>query len=96
MKESSGKTKKPSKGVRRARSMRNVVMMVLVCALMLSAATYAWFTLSKNAKVANLTMQVGEETSLMIAPDTDKTGNAGKAGIYGSTLSFGENSEGDY
>ena len=96
MKESSGKTKKPSKGVKRARSLRNVVMMVLICALMLSAATYAWFTLSKNAKVADLTMQVGEETSLMIAPDTDKTGNAGKAGTYGSTLSFGEGSDGDY
>ena len=69
MKESSGKTKKQSKGVKRARSMRNVVMMVLICALMLSAATYAWFTLSTSAKVANLSMTVGEETSLLIAPD---------------------------
>lgn len=89
MKESSGKTKKVSKGVRRVRSVRNMVMMVLVCVLMLSAATYAWFTLSSSAKVANLTMQVGAETSLMIAPDMDKAGNTGTAGTYGSVLSFG-------
>lgn len=87
MKESSGKTKKQSKGVRRARSMRNVVMMVLICVLMLSAATYAWFTLSTSAKVANLSMTVGEETSLLIAPDLDRGGD-GKAGEYGSALSF--------
>lgn len=86
MKESSGKTKKLSKGVRRARSMRNVVMMVLVCVLMLSAATYAWFTLSKNARVASLSMSVGEESSLMIAPDTDRKGTPGN---YGNVLEFG-------
>lgn len=90
MKESSGKTKKLSKGVRRARSMRNVVMMVLVCVLLLSAATYAWFTLSTSAKVANLSMTVGEETSLQIAPDLDRDGT-GRAGDYGSILTFGAN-----
>lgn len=81
--------KKVSKGVRRARSMRNMIMMVLVCVLMLSAATYAWFTLSNTAKVANLTMKVGEETSLMIAPDISKSTSDGKAGTYGSVLEFG-------
>lgn len=70
--------------------MRNVVMMVLICVLMLSAATYAWFTLSKNARVASLTMTVGQESSLMIAPDMDKASNAGVAGTYGNVLAFGE------
>ena len=89
MKESSGKTKKQSKGVRRARSMRNVVMMVLICALMLSAATYAWFTLSNTAKVANMTMTVGEVTGLQIAPDYNAGGDTGEPGVYGSVLAFG-------
>lgn len=88
MKESSGKTKKLSKGVRRARSMRNVVMMVLVCVLMLSAATYAWFTLSNTAKVANMTMTVGEVTGLQIAPDYNAGGTTGSVGTYGSVLAF--------
>lgn len=89
MKESSGKTKKPSKGVRRARSMRNMVMMVLVCVLMLSAATYAWFTLSDTARITNLTMTVGEESSLLIAEDIKQAESAGEAGEYKGSLVFG-------
>ena len=89
MKESSGKTKKLSKGVRRARSMRNVVMMVLVCVLMLSAATYAWFTLSDTARITNLTMTVGEESSLLIAEDLKQAEAAGQAGEYKGSLVFG-------
>lgn len=94
MKESSGKTKKLSKGVRRARSMRNVVMMVLVCVLMLSAATYAWFTLSNTAKVANMTMTVGKVTGLQIAPDHAANADTdGIVGKYGSSLVFGDEYE---
>lgn len=89
MKESSGKTKKTSKGVKRARSMRNVVMMVLICALMLSAATYAWFTLSDTARITNLTMTVGEESSLLIAEDLQQAQAAGRPGEYKGSLVFG-------
>lgn len=85
--------KKVSKGVKRARSMRNMIMMVLVCVLMLSAATYAWFTLSETARITNLTMTVGQETGLLIAPDTSvstrtERNAAGTAGTYSGVLEF--------
>ncbi len=75
--------KKKKKIVKKAKRIRGIVMMTLLCVLMMSAATYAWFTLSNTAKIANLTMTVGEATGLQIAKDTG-TG----AGTYGSVLQF--------
>lgn len=74
--------KKKSKSItKKAKKIRSIVMMSLLCVLMLSAATYAWFTLSNTAKVANLTMTVGDVTGLQIAPDKN-----GTAGTYGSVI----------
>lgn len=60
---------------------RTVVMLLLLCIMLLSAATYAWFTLSNTARVANLTLKVGDISGLQIAPDE---GN--RPGKYGSVL----------
>lgn len=38
--------------VQKAKKIRSMVMMSLLCILMLSAATYAWFSLSNTAKVS--------------------------------------------
>lgn len=55
------------KAARKAKKIRSIVMMALLCILLLSTATYAWFTLSNTAKVANLTMTVGEVNGLRVA-----------------------------
>lgn len=60
---------KEKKLIKKAKKIRGMVMMVLICVLMLSAATYAWFTLSNTAKISNMTMTVGEATGLQIAED---------------------------
>lgn len=91
MSETKETKRRVSKATKRVRTIRNMVMMALICVLMLSAATYAWFTLSSSAKITNLTMTVGEESGLLIAEDTDRAGT-GAAGTYGSTLVFGEGS----
>lgn len=65
--------KKKKKIVKKAKKVRGIVMMTLLCVLMMSAATYAWFTLSKTAKLANLTMTVGDVTGLQIAEDKGTT-----------------------
>lgn len=44
-------------------------MMSLMCIMLLSAATYAWFSLSNAAKMSNLTMTVGAAKGLQIADD---------------------------
>lgn len=59
--------KKQKNIVKKAKKIRSMVMMSLLCVLMLSAATYAWFTLSNTAKVSNLTMTVGDVTGLQVA-----------------------------
>ena len=69
--------------VQKAKKIRSMVMMSLLCILMLSAATYAWFSLSNTAKVSNLTMTVGDVTGLQIAPDEN-----GHAGTFGSSIDF--------
>lgn len=55
---------------KKAKKIRSTIMMLLLCILLMSAATYAWFTLSNTAKVSNLTMTVGDVTGLQIADDT--------------------------
>ena len=76
--------KKKTKNItKKAKKIRSIVMMSLLCILMLSAATYAWFTLSNTAKVANLTMTVGDTSGLQIAED-----NNGSAGTFGGSITF--------
>ena len=82
--------KKKTKSItKKAKKIRSIVMMSLLCVLMLSAATYAWFTLSKTAKVTNLTMTVGEATGLQIAPNKGTSTNP-EAGDYSGVLTFGD------
>lgn len=75
-------TKQTKNVAQKAKKIRSIVMLSLLCILLLSAATYAWFTLSNTAKVSNLTMKVGDVTGLQIAP-SDENGNAG---TYGAVL----------
>lgn len=61
---------KQEKKQKKVKKIRSTIMMLLLCVLLMSAATYAWFTLSNTAKVSNLTMTVGDVTGLQIADDT--------------------------
>lgn len=61
--------------IRKAKKIRSVVMMALLSMLLLSAATYAWFTLGNQARVSNLTMTVSQVTGLSVALP-DASGNA--------------------
>lgn len=81
--------KKQKNIVKKAKKIRSMVMMSLLCVLMLSAATYAWFTLSNTAKVSNLTMTVGDVTGLQIAEDNGSAPAEGawKSSIEGGTIS---------
>lgn len=85
--------KKKKKIVKKAKKVRGIVMMTLLCVLMMSAATYAWFTLSKTAKIANLTMTVGEATGLQIAKNVG-TSESPSVGTYGGVLTFGDSEDG--
>lgn len=67
--EKKQETKKSKSLVKKAKKIRSMIMMTLLCVLMMSAATYAWFTLSNTAKATNLTMTVGDTTGLQIAKD---------------------------
>lgn len=61
-------------------NMRNTIMMVLVTVLMLSTATFAWFTLSDNAKVTGMSLTAGASGGLLIGETTT---------TYGSILDLG-------
>lgn len=52
---------------KRKRSMRNTVMMAAMSVVLLSGATYAWFTLSNTARVTNLSLGVVDSSGLLIA-----------------------------
>lgn len=86
MRTSADKKLKKSKVV--VKKMRSVVMMTLLCIMLLSTATYAWFTLSDTARVLNLTLTIGGESGLLIAP----AASANSPGTYKSVLSFGADS----
>lgn len=81
--EKKQETKKTKSLTQKAKKIRSIIMMSLLCVLMMSAATYAWFTLSNTAKATNLTMTVGDTTGLQIAED-----NNGSAGSFGSSIQF--------
>lgn len=89
MRTSADKKTKKSKVV--AKKMRSVIMMTLLCVMLLSTATYAWFTLSDTARVLDLTLTIGGESGLLIAP----AASASTPGTYKSVLSFGADSK-DY
>ena len=69
--EKKQETKKSKSLVKKAKKIRSMIMMTLLCVLMMSAATYAWFTLSNTAKATNLTMTVGDVSGLQIAEDNE-------------------------
>lgn len=69
--EKKQETKKSKSLVKKAKKIRSMIMMTLLCVLMMSAATYAWFTLSNTSKVSNMTMTVGDATGLQIADYTE-------------------------
>lgn len=89
MKQETKEKKKPKSITQKAKKVRSIVMMTLLCILMLSASTYAWFTLSNTAKVSNLTMTVGDVTGLQVAIDKAAVKQGTGAGTYGNELSFG-------
>lgn len=91
MEKEKNEKKKIKSITKKAKKIRSIVMMSLLCVLMLSAATYAWFTLSDTAKVSNLTMTVGDVTGLQIAID-----NGTSPGIYGNELKYGEGEADSY
>lgn len=91
MEKEKNEKKKIKSITKKAKKIRSIVMMSLLCVLMLSAATYAWFTLSDTAKVSNLTMTVGDVTGLQIAID-----NGTAPGIYGNELKYGEGEAASY
>lgn len=70
-------TTKTKNITQKAKKIRSMIMMTLLCVLMMSAATYAWFTLSKTAKVSNMTMTVGDATGLQVADLTDTNETSG-------------------
>ncbi len=71
--EKKQETKKNKSLVKKAKKIRSVIMMTLLCVLMMSAATYAWFTLSNTSKVSNMTMTVGDVSGLQVADDENGT-----------------------
>lgn len=93
MKREENEKKKSKSFTQKAKKIRSIVMMSLLCVLLLSAATYAWFTLSDTAKVSNLTMTVGDVTGLQIARDKNAISNENGPDTYGSQLEFGSTSE---
>lgn len=59
--------KKKKLGKQQLKKLRTAVVMSLICVLMLSGATYAWFTLGNTAKVNSLSLQVTSEGNLYVA-----------------------------
>lgn len=50
---------------------RSAFIMCLICVLMLSGATYAWFTISNSAKVNQLALSIASEGHLYIGLDAN-------------------------
>lgn len=75
-------TKVSKKQEARRRNMRNTAIMAVLCVVLLSSATYAWFTLSESAKITNLSLSVDEASGVLIA-DVEEDGSAG---VFGSVL----------
>lgn len=65
------KKKVSRKVTKRQRNLRNTIMMAGLSVVLLSGATYAWFTLSNTAKITNLSLGVAKSSGLLIAPAND-------------------------
>lgn len=63
------------------RDIRKLIMTICVMVLLLSTATFAWFSESNTPRVTNLALMAGASGSLLIADDT---GNG--PGTYGEIL----------
>lgn len=50
----------------RKKKLTNAILMAFVCILMMSGATYAWFTMSNTAKVTSMKLNVAAEGKLYI------------------------------
>lgn len=86
--EKKQETKKTKSLTQKAKKIRSIIMMTLLCVLMMSAATYAWFTLSNTAKVSNMTMTVGDATGLQVADFTSgDTNGPQNENMWGSATS---------
>lgn len=94
MSETKSNKQNRKKAQKRIKNIRNIIMMTLLCVMMMSAATYAWFTLSQSTRVTNITMTVGDESGLLIAPDGSSTTRTGTAGPFGSVLKFDDGTYG--
>lgn len=81
------KKKVSRKVTKRQRNLRNTIMMAGLSVVLLSGATYAWFTLSETAKITNLTLTVGEAGGLQIA---DIQGNDDAHGAYSTEIEIPE------
>lgn len=80
-------TKKVSKKQKMKKSnMRKTVIMALLCVVLLSSATYAWFVLSDTAKITNLSLSVTEASGLLIADAVEDASHNLEPGTYGSVL----------
>lgn len=78
------KKKVSRKVTKRQRNLRNTIMMAGLSVVLLSGATYAWFTLSNTAKITNLSLGVAKSSGLLIAPAKD--GGAVDSDKYGTIL----------
>mgnify|MGYP006967388487 CR=1 FL=1 len=58
--------KKTSVDKERKKKLTNAILMAFVCILMMSGATYAWFTMSNTAKVTSMKLNVAAEGNLYI------------------------------
>lgn len=66
--------KKTSVDKERKKKLTNAILMAFVCILMMSGATYAWFTMSNTAKVQSMKLNVAAEGKLYISnEETDFT-----------------------
>ena len=52
--------------------LKYAVLMSLVCIVLLSGATFAWFTISNSAKVRQMALSVASEGRLYIASSREK------------------------
>lgn len=84
MKKQSIKERIKALNAKQKRKFKTALIMSLVCVVLLSGATFAWFTISNTAKVNNLKLTVVAEGSLKIAEEVD-----GHLGTYSSEINFG-------
>lgn len=61
--------KKTSADRERRKKLTNAILMAFVCIMMMSGATYAWFTMSNTAKVTSMKLNVAAEGTLYIYTD---------------------------